>query len=103
MQSDLTTRENRIRESEPYLSLAKKLQEMRLTLEDALPLIEKITEVAQMYKMDTKAAALYVAQELTLNRQFGGIQREIEMAKGNIEYHQCKERTGLESIDGFVK
>jgi predicted RNase H-like nuclease (RuvC/YqgF family) len=85
MQYDLTTREDRILESEPYLSLAKKLQEMKLSLEDALPWIETINEVAQMQNMDIKSAAIFVAQELRLNRQMGGIERQIEIAQGQLK------------------
>jgi hypothetical protein len=84
MQSDLTTRESRILESEPYLSLAKKLQEMGLALEDALPWIETVKEVAQIEKLDTKSASLYVSQELALNRQFRGIRSQIEKANYDL-------------------
>jgi hypothetical protein len=85
MQYDLTTREGRILESEPFLSLAKKFQEMKLSLEDALPWIETINEVAQIQNMDIKSAVVLVAQELRLNRQFGGIQRQIEIAQGQLK------------------
>ena len=75
MQYDLTTREARILESEAFLELARNLQEMKLSLEHALPWIETINEVAQIQNMDIKSAGILVAQELRLNRQFGGIQR----------------------------
>ena len=84
MQYDLTAREGRILESEPYLSLAKKLQEMKLTLEDALPWIETINEVAQIQNTNINHAAIFVAQELRLNRQLGGIQRQIEKANQEL-------------------
>ena len=42
IQYDLTTREARILESEPFLSLARQLQEMKLALGDALPWIETV-------------------------------------------------------------
>jgi hypothetical protein len=58
---------------------------MKLALEDALPWIETINEVAQIQNMDIKSAGLLVAQELRLNRQFGGIQRQIEMAQGQLK------------------
>jgi hypothetical protein len=64
MQYDLTIREARILESEPFLELAKKLQRMKLSLEDALPWIETINEVAQIQNMDIKSAGVLVAQEL---------------------------------------
>ncbi len=84
MQYDLTAREGRILESEPYLSLAKKLQEMKLKLEEALLWIETINEVAQMQNTAIKHAAILVAQELRLNRQLGGIQRQIEGANQEL-------------------
>jgi hypothetical protein len=52
MQYDLTARESRILESESFLPLARQLQEMKLALEDALPWIETINEVAQIQNMD---------------------------------------------------
>jgi hypothetical protein len=85
MQYDLTARESRILESEPFLPLARQLQEMKLALEDALPWIETINEVAQIQTMDIKSAGVLVAQELRLNRQFGGIQRQIEIAQGQLK------------------
>jgi len=48
MQYDLTVREARVLESEPFLPLARQLQEMKLALEDALTWIETINEVAQI-------------------------------------------------------
>lgn len=82
--NDLTIRESRILESEPFLSLAKKLQEMKLTLEDALPWIETINEVAQMQNMDSKQAAISVAEDIRLNKQLGGIARQIERANQEL-------------------
>jgi hypothetical protein len=84
MQYDLTTREGRILESEPYLGLAKKLAGMKLTFEDALPWIETVEEVAQMYNMDSKQAAISVAEDIRLNKQLGGIQRQIERANQEL-------------------
>ena len=57
MQYDLTTREGRILESEAFLPLAKQLQEMKLTLEDALPWIETIRENAEVENVDIRTAA----------------------------------------------
>jgi hypothetical protein len=84
MQYDLTTREARILESEPFLSLARQLQEMKLALGDALPWIETVKEWAQMQNMDIKAAVVQVAQELRLYRQAGGIQKQIERANQEL-------------------
>jgi len=44
MQYDLAARETRIQESEPFLPLARQLQEMKLALEHALHWIETILE-----------------------------------------------------------
>jgi hypothetical protein len=63
---DLTAREARIVESEPFLPLARQLQEMKLALDDALPWIETINEVAQIQNMDIKSAGVLVAQEYTI-------------------------------------
>jgi hypothetical protein len=84
MQYDLTTREVRILESEPFLPLARQLQEMKLALEDALPWIETVKELAQMQNMDIKAAVVQVAQELRLYRQSWGIQKQIERANQEL-------------------
>jgi hypothetical protein len=81
MQYDLTAREARTQESEHFLPLARKLREMKLTLEDILPFIQTVNEVAQMQNMDIKNAILYVDQEL---RQLGGIQRQIERANQEL-------------------
>jgi hypothetical protein len=84
MQYDLTARETRILESEPFLPLARQLQEMKLGLEDALPWIETVKELAQMQNMDIKAAVVQVAQELRLYRQSWGIQKQIERANQEL-------------------
>ena len=57
---------------------------MKLTLEDALPWIETINEIAQMQNTDTNHVAIFVTQELTLNRQLGGIQKQIASAKQEL-------------------
>jgi hypothetical protein len=85
MQYDLTARETRVLESEAFLPLARKLQEMKLALEDVLPWIQTINEVTQIQNMDIKTAAIFVTEELRLNREFSGIQRQIEMAQGQLK------------------
>jgi hypothetical protein len=84
LQQDLTARESRIKELESFLPLAKKLQEMGLALEDALPWIQSVKEIAQIEKLDTKSASLYVSQELALNRQLRGIRGQIERANHEL-------------------
>jgi hypothetical protein len=96
MQYDLSVREVRVKELEPYLSLARKLQEVNLTLEDASPWLETVKEVARTEKLDTATASLYVSQELALNRQLIGILGQIERANQelvsiNMVYMQKKQ------------
>lgn len=84
-ESNLSDRENRVIEAEPYLPVARQLQDMKLVLEDTLPWIEAMKEAAQTQNLNFREAALYIAQELQLNRQFGGIQRQIEQAQGELK------------------
>jgi hypothetical protein len=70
-------------ESEPFLTLARQLQEMKLALEDALLWIETINEVAQIQNMDNKSAGVLVAQELTLKTIWW--QRQIETAQRQLK------------------
>jgi hypothetical protein len=84
MQYDLTAREARILESEPFLLLARQLQEMKLALEEALPWIETVKELAQIQNKDIKTAAVQIAQELRLYRQSEGIQKQIERANQEL-------------------
>jgi hypothetical protein len=73
----------RILESEPFLTLARQLQEMKLALEDALPWIETINEVAQIQNMDNKSVGVLVAQELRLKTIWW--QRQIEIAQRRLK------------------
>jgi hypothetical protein len=106
MQYDLTFREVRILESEAYPPLARQLQEMKLALEDALPWIETVKELAQTQNMDIKAAVVQVAPpELRLYRQSGGLQKQIERANQElalVNMETIQKTTGLNSIDGFI-
>jgi len=67
---------------------------MKLSLEDTLPWIETINEHyihLLKYKTWTLNGGVLVAQELRLNRQFGGIQRQIARTIKNAEYKcECK-------------
>ena len=85
MQYDLTARESRILESEPFLPLARQLLEMKLALEDALPWIETIRERSEAENVDIRTTAINVAQELRLYRQFGGLQTQIQQAQGELK------------------
>jgi hypothetical protein len=84
-ESNLKDRETRVFEVEPLLALAKKFHSMKLTLGEALLWIGTINEVAQIQKSDTKSAAIFVAEELKLYQQLGGIQRQIERANQELE------------------
>ena len=57
---------------------------MKLALEDALPWIETVKELAQIQNMDIKTAAVQIAQELRLYRQSEGIQKQIERANQEL-------------------
>jgi hypothetical protein len=81
----LDSREAKVCEVEPFLPLARKLQEMKLVLEDVQPLITEIDEVTQMQNTDNKQAILYLIQQLRLNRAFGDVQRQIEIAQGQLK------------------
>ncbi|MGA9149118.1 MAG: hypothetical protein WBZ36_00965, partial [Candidatus Nitrosopolaris sp.] len=85
-ESNLNDREARILEAEPYLPVVKKLQEMKLALEHALPWIEAMKEVSQTQNLNLREAALYVAQELRLNRELGGMKKQIESANQELTF-----------------
>jgi hypothetical protein len=85
MQLQLTTRETRILEAEPFLGVAKELQNLGMGMGEVLPFFETIREKAEAENIDHKTAAVQIAQELRLNREFGGIQRQIEIAKGQLK------------------
>ena len=61
--TELEQRESNLKdrelELELYLSLAKKLQEMKLTLEDATPWIETIQEVAKIQNLNLSEASYF--------------------------------------------
>ena len=107
---NLKDRETRVFEAESYLSVAKKLQEklqeMKLTLEDALPWIETIREKAEAENIDIRTSGINLTRELRLYRQSGAIQKQIESAKQElalIEDHNYPKTTSPNSFNGFVK
>jgi len=79
-ESNLKDRENRVFEAEPFLSVAKQLQNLGMGMEEALPWIETIWEKAEAENVDIRTTAINVAQELRLYRQSGGIRKQIERA-----------------------
>ena len=73
MQYDLTIREGRILESEAFLPLAKKLQEMKLTLEEALPWLETIHEKAEVENVDIRTAAVTIGSGIEVISTIWGL------------------------------
>jgi len=57
-------------EAEPFLPVAKWLQDVSIGLDEAIPWIETIQEVAQNEKINSRTAAYRIAQELRSYRQF---------------------------------
>ncbi|MGC2572215.1 MAG: hypothetical protein WA364_11945, partial [Candidatus Nitrosopolaris sp.] len=85
---NILIREADLLEAEPFLSLARRFQNMDLEFDAILPLIETVTEIAQMQGMDAKTAAMYVAYELSAFRKLGGLQQELEVAQTQLETAQ---------------
>ena len=83
-ESNLKDRETRVFEAEPFLSVAKQLQNLGIGMEEALPWIEILREKAEVENVDIRRTAINVAQELRLYRQSGGIQKQIERANQEL-------------------
>jgi hypothetical protein len=64
---------------------AAEIKAQKEELKEIEPWLEMIKEVAQSKNMDVKEAATFVAQELKLSQEFGGIQRQIEIAQGELK------------------
>jgi hypothetical protein len=77
-ESNLKDRETRVFEVEPFLSVAKQLQNLGIGMEEALPWIETIREKAEAENVDIRTTGINVAQELRLYRQSGAIQKQID-------------------------
>src|SRR5215472_6555426 len=80
---DVVIREAKIMEAEPFLSIARRLQNTGLEFEAILPWIETVTEVAQ--GTDPRTAAQYIAYELSAFRKLGGLQKELESVQKQLE------------------
>jgi len=80
---EISNREGKIMEAEPFLSLARRLQNTGLEFEAILPWIETVTKVAQ--GTDPRTAAQYIAYELSAFRKLGGLQKELESAQKQLE------------------
>src|SRR5215831_11894700 len=70
---DIVIREGKIMEAEPFLSLARRLQNTGLEFDAILPWIETLTEVVQMQRTDPRTAAQYIAYELSAFCKLGGL------------------------------
>jgi len=71
-EQELRVRETRVFEVEPFLAVAKQLQNLGIGMEEALPWIETILEKAKAENVDIRTTAINVAQELRLYRQSEG-------------------------------
>jgi hypothetical protein len=81
MQYDVTAREARILEAEPFLDVAKQLQNLGIGMDEALPYFESIRERAEIERIDVRTSATQITQEY---RQFGAIQEQIERANQEL-------------------
>src|SRR5215469_15746916 len=71
-------------EAEPLLSLARQFQSMGLDFDSLLPYIENLREQAAR-GIDYKTAATYMVYEIKSYRQLGGIQKELESARNQLQ------------------
>jgi hypothetical protein len=83
-ESNLKDRQTRVFEAEPFLSVAKQLQNLGIGMEEALPWIEILREKAEAENVDIRRTSINVAQELRLYRQSGGIQKQFERANQEL-------------------
>jgi hypothetical protein len=81
---ELAIREARVLDVEPFLPVARRLQDLSIGLDEAIPWIETIQEVAQNEKIDSRTAAYRIAQELRSYRQFGGLQKSIQQIQQRL-------------------
>lgn len=80
-ESNLTIRETRVFEAEPFLGVAKELQNLGIDMGLALPWIEVIRRKAEVENVDIRACATKLSQELT---QYGSLQKQIENANQEL-------------------
>jgi hypothetical protein len=81
-------REAKLLPFESFLPLARQFQELSLTAEDVIPCfswIEILKEKAAVENIDVKTAIHHVAQDLSLYRQLGGMQKSLEQKKGELQ------------------
>lgn len=80
-ESNLNDRETRVFETEPFLSMAKQLQNLGISMEEVFSLIEIIREKAETENTDVRRAGINLAQEY---HQFNGVQKQIERANQEL-------------------
>jgi len=89
---DLVIREGEIMEAEPFLSLARRLQNTDMNFDALLPLgltwIKTVNEVALRRGMDITTAATYINQEFKSLLPLGGVQAQLEMINKTIMQKQ---------------
>lgn len=81
---DLENREVRIIEAEPLIPIARQLQDLGTNINQFLPWIETIHEKAETERMDLRAAAYSVAQDLRSYRQLVGLRKSIDEAQQRL-------------------
>ena len=84
-EGDLAVRENMVLTAEPFLQVARQLQDMGLDINSVIPWLETISEKAQIERTNIDVAAISVAQEIRNYRINGGLHRQIEIAQGQLK------------------
>jgi nucleotide-binding universal stress UspA family protein len=83
---DLENREVRILEVEYLIPIAKQLQQMGTDINQFLPWVESVHEKAQAENLPTLTQAAYsLAQDLRMNRQLGGLKKNIQLTTQQLE------------------
>jgi hypothetical protein len=80
-ESNLKDRETRVFEAEPFLGVAKELQNLGIDMGLALPWVEVIRRKAEAENVDIRACATILSQELV---QYGSLQKQIESANQGL-------------------
>jgi len=71
--------------AEPFIQAARQLQDIGLDINSVSPFLETVREKAQVERINVDVAAISVAQELRNYRINGGLQRQIEIAQGQLK------------------
>ena len=69
----------------PLVPSVRELQAFGITFDVIITYVSACHEKSVLQNVDLKTAGVLVAQELRLNRQFGGIQRQIEIAQVQLK------------------